>query len=484
LEHPLTSQPNLLYPDLKKYLFGITILTLAVIGLVGCKTLEPQKPAENYTYTPVKPQTSTVSFFADLNVAGLEAVVNSHTDSLLYNDDSFVDNDNDNLMLKAWKNGEIKFSFSEDVLSWEIPLRVEIKKSVFMVAFNRPFGDIAEANGEIKLKFKTKLSVNPDWTIKTATTSDDYEWTKKPTVKIAGFTIPVTPIAFILLKTNLKGYSQQIDKTIASNFNFKEYAGKGWQLMFEPFKIPGNYNAWISMMPYSVSLLPLKAANGSIRFGAVVKADIECTLDKQPPSRKVSALPNLLPLEVPPDTFRINMLTDIPYSTIERLTYEELRDSSYAFGNKRLTFESFKVYGSEGKVAIETKVKGSIKGTMYFTGIPYFNAADTTLRVKNLKFDLRTRNLWMKSAKWLFNGKMERTMTEAIAIPFNSNIREIEDNLVGFMNHRKLGYGFELIGKLNKISVSDLMLTPESVKANMVFSGKLSLGIEEMAGKK
>jgi hypothetical protein len=79
---------------------------------------------------------------------------------------------------------------------------------------------------------------------------------------------------------------------------------------------------------------------------------------------------------------------------------------------------------------------------------------------------------------------MERTMTEAIAIPFNSNIREIEDNLVGFMNHRKLGYGFELIGKLNKISVSDLMLTPESVKANMVFSGKLSLGIEEMAGKK
>jgi hypothetical protein len=387
-------------------------------------------------------------------------------------------------MLKAWKNGDIKFSFSDDVLSWEIPLRVEIKKSVFMVAFNRPFGDIAEANGEIKLKFKTKLSVNPDWSIKTATTSDDYEWTKKPTVKLAGFTIPVTPIAFILLKANLNSYSSKVDETIASNFNFKEYAGKGWQMMHEPFRIPGNYNAWIATTPFSVSLLPLKSTNGSIRFGAVVKADIECTLDKQPSIRKVTPLPNLLPIEAHPDTFRINMLTDIPYSTIERLTFEVLRDSSYAFGNKRLIFESFKVYGSDGKVAIETKVKGSIKGTMYFTGVPYFNAADTTLRIKNLKFDLRTRNLWMKSAKWLFNGKMERTMTEAIAIPFNTDIREIEGNLVSFMNHRKLGYGFELIGKLNKISVSDLMLTPESVKANMVFSGKLSLGIEEMAGKK
>ena len=177
--------------------------------MVGCKSLEPQMPAENYNYVPVKPQASVVSLFADLEIARLESLVNSNTDSVLYDDNSLTDNGGDNLMLKAWKNGLIKISLQDDLLSWEIPLRVSIKKSVFMVAFNRPIGDIVEATGEINLKFKTKLSVNSDWSIKTITSSDDYEWTKKPTLKIGGITIPVTPIASILLKVNLDSYSKK-----------------------------------------------------------------------------------------------------------------------------------------------------------------------------------------------------------------------------------------------------------------------------------
>lgn len=135
-------------------------------------------------------------------------------------------------------------------------------------------------------------------------------------------------------------------------------------------------------------------------------------------------------------------------------------------------------------MAIETKVKGSIKGTMYLTGTPYFNSVDTTLQVKDLKFDLKTRNILIKSARWMFSGKIERTITKAIAIPFNTNVREIESSLTGFMRHYQLGYGFELNGKLAKITVSDIMLTPESVKANMVFSGKLAIGIQDAALKK
>ncbi|MCK9411546.1 MAG: DUF4403 family protein [Prolixibacteraceae bacterium] len=464
---------------MRKFIFNTTVLLLTVIVMVGCKTIEPQMPAEKYNYVPVKPQTSAISLFADLEVARLESLVNSNTDSVLYDDNSLTDNGGDNLMLKAWKNGLIKISLQDDLLSWEIPLRVSIKKSVFMVAFNRPIGDIVEATGEINLKFKTKLLVNSDWSIKTITSSDDYEWTKKPTLKIGGITIPVTPIVSILLKVNLDSYSKKIDETIVGSLNFKQYAENGWQMMFEPMKIPGNYNAWLSMTPASISLLPIKGSNGHIRFGAKVKADIECMLDKLPPVGKVTPLPNLHAFESPSDTFRINLLTDIPYPSIERITLEELRDSVYTFGDKRLKFESLRVYGSNGLLTVETKVKGSIKGTIYLTGTPYFHPADTTLRIKNLKFDLKTRNVWMKSAKWLFNGKMERTLTEAIAIPFKSNVREIENNLQGYLNHRKLGYGFELNSLLTGISVSDLILTPESVKANLLFSGKLSLAIDE-----
>lgn len=441
-------------------------------------------PVESYKYVPVRPKTSVVNLHADLEVAKMEEIINSQVDSLLYEDKSFLDNDGDNLMLKAWKNGRIKMTYEDDILYWEIPLRVNIKKTVSLFAFKIALADILEANGEISLKFKTKLAVNRDWSIKTETTPNDYEWIKKPSMKIGGFTIPVKSMADALLFVNLDSYSKEIDKAIAGSFDLRKYAEKGWQMMFEPFKIPGEYNAWLSFIPYSVSLLPIKGVKGFIRFRTAVTSDVECLLDKQPASGKVTAMPTIQPLETSADTFKINLLTDIPYSTIEKMTLEEVRDSVFTFGNRHLTFNSFRIYGSNGQMVIETNVKGSINGTMFLTGLPVFNTADTTVRVKNLKFDLKTKNMLMKSAKWLFNGKIERTITNAIAIPFHTNVKEIEDQLSVFLNKYHLGYGFQINGKLSRMTVSELFLTPESVKANIVFSGNLSIGIGEMAVKK
>jgi hypothetical protein len=90
----------------------------------------------------------------------------------------------------------------------------------------------------------------------------------------------------------------------------------------------------------------------------------------------------------------------------------------------------------------------------------------------------------MNSAKWLFNGRIEQTLMKSIAIPFNTDISKIENQLSVFINHYKLGFGFEINGKLARLSVTDLALTPGSVKANLLFSGNLSLGISEISPDK
>ena len=167
-------------------------------------------PVESYRYVPAKPRTSIVNLHADLEVAKLEAIINSQVDSVLYEDKSFVDNGGDNLMLKAWKNGEIKMAFEDDILSWEIPLRVSLKKTYALFLFKIAYGDILEAKGEIILKFKTKLSVNRDWSIKTETKPDGYEWVRKPSVKIAGLSVPVKSMVDALLYVNLDSYSRKL----------------------------------------------------------------------------------------------------------------------------------------------------------------------------------------------------------------------------------------------------------------------------------
>lgn len=455
---------------------GLTVF-LSVLLLDSCKVLKPAMPVESYRTIPIKPQTSIINLYADLEISKLEQLINEHLDSALYRDSSFTYNNDDNLKLKAWKDGAIKLNFEQQELSWELPLRVSIRKGVTLFGYNLPLVDSWEYTGQIRLRYKTKLTINRDWSIKTSTISDGYTWTKKPVLKIGRIDIPVTIIANLLLPAYLQSFSQQIDDVVASGFDLRGFAEQGWGMLFNPFKIPGSYNAWLAITPYSVSLVPVQGSAGHIRLGAAITSDVECLLDQIPSSGKVAALPSIQQLKLPSDTFKINLLTDIPYSTINRMIKEEMGDSTFVFGNRRIRFETFRVYGTNEKIAVETKVSGSIKGTLYLTGVPYFHAEDTTLRIKELKFDIKTRNLAMSSARWLFSGKIERMISRSVAIPFKSNISEIEQQLTRFFNHYPLGYGFELNGRLARLSVSELYLSPGSVKANVVFSGNLSLGL-------
>ena len=443
----------------------------------SCKVFKPAMPIESYRSIPRKPQTSIINLYADLEVSKLESIINGQLDSVLYQDTSFVDNNGDNLKFKAWKDGDIRLNFEHDELRWELPLRVAIQKGVKLFGYNLPLVDLWEYTGQIILRYKTKLSINRDWSIKTITKSDGYIWTKKPAVRIGGIDIPMTLIANLFLPYHLQSFSRQIDEVVAKSFDFRGFAEEGWRLLFNPFKIPDSYNAWLSITPYSVALLPVQGLAGHVGFAVAITSDVECLLDNIPSSGKVTALPNIQQMKSPSDTFKINLLTDFPYETINRMIVDEIGDSTFVFGARRIKFETFRVYGTNEKMAVEATVTGSIKGTLYFTGIPYFHSEDTTLRIKDLKFDIKTRNLVMSSAKWLFSGKIERMIARSIAIPFKSNISETEQQISRFFNHYSLGYGCELNGKLTGTSVSDLYLSPESVKANVVFSGNLSLGL-------
>lgn len=459
----------------------IAMLSLALLVSVfffnSCKVFKPAMPVESYKSIPRKPQTSIINLYADLEVSQLESRINEQLDSVLYQDTSFVDNSGDNLKFKAWKDGDVKLKFELNELSWELPLRISIQKGMKLFGYNVPLVDSWKYTGQIRLRYKTQLTINRDWSIKTVTKSDGYVWAKKPSVNIGGFDLPVTLIANLFLPANLRSFSQQIDDVVAKGFDFRGAAEEGWRMLFNPFRIPGYNEAWLSITPYSVSLVPMEGSAGHIRLGAAITSDVECLLDNVPPSGKVTALPNIQQLKMPSDTFKINLLTDIPYTTINRMITAEMGDSTFVFGKRKIKFETFRVYGTNDRMAVETTISGSIKGTLYFTGIPYFHPEDTTLRIKDLKFDIKTRNLMMSSAKWLFNGKLERMIARSVIIPFKSNIAETEKQLSRFFNHYTLGYGFELNGKLARLSVSELYLSPASVKANVVFSGNLSLGL-------
>ena len=181
-------------------------LVCTIFLLTQCNVIKPPMPAESYNSIVRKPQTSIINLYADLEISKLEKLINEHVDSVLYQDTSFVDNGNDNLKVKASRAGVIKLNFEQDELSWELPARVTFQKGVSVFGYNLPMINSWEYSGQLRLRYKTKLTINRDWSIKTTTSPDGYVWTKKPAVKIGSVDIPVTIVANLILPLYLKTF--------------------------------------------------------------------------------------------------------------------------------------------------------------------------------------------------------------------------------------------------------------------------------------
>jgi hypothetical protein len=72
-----------------------------------------------------------------------------------------------------------------------------------------------EVEAAIALKFRSRLFVKNDWKIVTMTKSEGYEWLSDPVVKVRFITIPVKPIADMILSKQQDSFGAMVDKAVA-----------------------------------------------------------------------------------------------------------------------------------------------------------------------------------------------------------------------------------------------------------------------------
>ncbi len=408
----------------------------------------------------------------DLEVKAIERIVNKELTGLIYEDDNIAD---DNLMIKAWKTGQIGIDLAGHELIWQIPLKLWIKLGVKIEKFGISVSDTYELNAEIQLNYKTILGISPDWSIKTTTLPRDYKWIKQPTLKLAGINIPVTYIADEVLKSNQGMISKEIDKAVAGSFDLKKMASETWETIQKPIKISDDYNVWLKITPSEVKSMPITGQNGKIVYKAGIVSTTQCYVNQEPPISETVKLPNLKLTTNINDSFEINMLTDIPYTYIETLAKEQLVNKTFKEGKRSITIDDIKIYGSYERLIVEAIVHGSIKGKIYFTGKPVFNAENSVLEIEDLDFELKTRNILHSSAAWLFESKIRKEIAKYMAYPIGDQLLLAKNLLSSYIGSYPVGKGIILKGNLSKLAPGQIILTPGSIKANMIFTGNLKV---------
>lgn len=462
---------------LQSTVFSVLFFCVTIIGFWSCKTIKVDRPREEYTPLAYTPVPSVFNLPVDIDLKKIEKSVNDKFKGLIYEDNNLED---DNLQLKLWKSKNFEFNVKGSQISYKVPIKIWSKFGWKIEKFGFSISDYYDVTGEISLKYKSTLSITPDWKIKTVTTSDGYEWITKPTMSVVGVTIPVTAIANVALKTCSKMINTQIDKAISESVNIKKEVEKVWISMQNPMNVNADYNIWLKITPQEIFTAPLSSQQNHITLNIGAKASVETFMGYQPEKPAPRALPNLGYTPKSNEDFVLNFSSDITYNQIRDIAQKELIGKEFSQGKRKIKVEKLDVFGSEGKMMFMSQISGSVKGVIYFTGVPVYNSDSNIVEMKDIDFELNTRNALINSANWLLHGTFLKLIEPQLKFPIGDQIKSMKD----LVNKELASYivtdGVELIGAVDVISITSLNIVPGALKVIGSASGKLKVKVADL----
>ena len=442
--------------------------------------MDTKAPKEAYNTTEMEVRNerflSTVHVPVSIALNDVERQINAQVNGLIYEDNSLDDNNKDNFMVKVWKRGTILVTAQDSLFHVTVPLKIWAKAGVSVLGFTQ----YKETEFEIDLRFKTKFDLDRDWSVNTQTQADGYGWVRRPTVSVIGVNIPITNIVGRLIDKNLGDITKTIDQQVRRNIDLRTPVLKAWNLLREPYLLSEKYRTYLQVVPKRVLITPLRFEGRFIRSTIGIEGFTLTTTGAKPAVPPVVSLPDLTVVSQVKDDFQIGLLSEASYPEAAKLVADEFVGKSFTFSDNQytITITSMDMYGQNDNLIIKAGLKGTLNGDIYLRGRPYYDAHDQTISLKDLQYDLDTKNVLARSASWLLKGTFARTLEKQLTIPVGSQIADMQKLLQAQLRNNHVAKGVIVNGHIDEIKPDQVYLTPTALLAVVNARGRIEVNVE------
>lgn len=448
----------------------LKIIQLFLVCLWLCFSAQP--PKDTLSFPKIK---SSIAVPVRIPLASVSQMVNNGVGDLLYQDDSYTDNNNDQFKVKVWKTAPIRLIGGKSQnLIIEVPLKIWAEKGIGTLGVYT----YQNTTFETTMYFNTTISFNNNWTITSTTVPGGYKWVSKPVLDYGKIKIPITPLVEKSLLQQQADFCKVIDQKIAAQLNLQPYILQAWNAFLNPIQISAEYNTWLKITPIAVNVSPLVFYSNAIDLQLGVDTYSETFTGYQPASStSIVQLPKFNVVQKAPDYFLLQTTANIPYSEATHLARKTFLNKDFDFKGGKIKIADVKVYRDEDRIMLEAQTEGAVKGTSFISGIPVYDAYKKKIVLTDTKFKLRTSNILQKAATLLFKGKIVKMIEDEYGIP----TKEIEDmsrkSIVEALN-KEYQKGLRLSGKVNVLQPSRILLTDAGITAVIDINAGLQLQIQ------
>lgn len=467
------------------YWKGLQYLLLLIIVSSACQqptqnTSQPNAPKALYQHTRMDVQNekhrSVVNIPVDISMADVAKQINLQVQGLIYEDNSFEDDNRDNFKTKVWKRAPIIVEARDSLIYYTVPLKIWAEKAYTVMGISGS----QSTEFQINLKFLTRFEIKPNWEVTTQTASAGFDWITKPNIRVAGMEIPITGLVSSKITENLGSISKAIDDNVSKNFIIKPYVIEAWNLIREPRMLSEEYRTWLVVTPTDIIMTPLDIQNGHIKANIGIKGFTQTIMGDKPIIKPIIDIPPLSLSNQVPQGFQIGIIGTLPYDEAAKWANQQFNGKKYEFRDGKYQIEvlGIDIYGHNESLVIKADLKGDINGTIYMKGIPYYDANQKTVSLKNLEYDLSTQNFLIKTANWLLQGTFAKQLEKQFVFPIAPQIEEAQNSIKQQLNYRKVAKGIEFRGQLDALEPDQIYLTQSAIIALIVAKGKINVRIE------
>lgn len=427
------------------------------------------KQPVNYNFPKLK---SGITMPVTIPLAEISNMINTSVKDLIYEDNSYTDNDNDQFKVKVWKTRPIRLvgGTNQNILI-EVPLKVWAEKGIGTLGLYT----YQNTTFETVMSFSTTINFQNNWTVKTTTEPNGFRWVVKPVLDFGRIKIPITGLVEkSLIEQQLK-FSKTIDQQLATQLNFKQYAVMAWNIFSNPFNISEEYKTWLKITPISVNITPLKFYGNQINTNLGIDVYSETFTGNRPASAPpVKTVTDFSVVPALTDKFLLQTTANIPFTQATEIARNLFLDKEYDIRGSSVKIKDIKVYGADNRVMIEAETEGYVNGKAFISGIPIYDEAKKKIVLSNTKFNLRTANILQKTATLLFKGRIIKMIEEEYGIPTQDLESSSKKNVEDAFN-KEYYKGLKMTGKVFDLKPGQVLMNPYGITAVIDTNATLKL---------
>lgn len=452
------------------------LLFLVIFSSCGTsKKIDTLKPEADLAAPLVyDKEVSQLNIPVSIKLKDIASQINKNLVGLIYEDKNMEE---DNILLKVWKESPIELTEESGKVKIVLPLKVWSKVRYGTNVMGMDLYDTRELylNGIVSLQSDIALN---NWQLTSKTTIKSVDWKENPTVKIGGKDISITFLVNPALKYFKTTIEKSIDDALRGSLNFQPYVLDALEKISSPLLVNQQYETWFKITPISLHVTEAKLKNEAISFDMGMMSTMETLIGKNQSNTFRKDKISLKQVSKITDHFTASLMVVSPYLHASQLITKNFEGQEFASGSKKVRVQQVALWHKDGKMIIALGLSGSINGTIYLTGVPSYDEEKSEVYFDQLDYVLDTKNALMKTANWLAQGVILKKIKEHTRYSIKSDIEKAKQQMEQYVKNYSPAQGVYINGKIDGIRFQKMQLTDQAIIATIQTSGKINVTID------